>query len=91
MLDLSQLPPARLTSTPAPAACPEPGSFRDRKGRVFYAPAGVCRGLSDEALRHWRRPAATVPAVLPTLARPPAQPVHPPGPLRRGPRLRVGD
>ncbi len=31
----------------------EPGSFRDRHGRVFYAEGGVYRGLSAKALADW--------------------------------------
>jgi len=32
----------------------EPGSFRDRDGRVFYRTDGVYRVLSDKALEDWR-------------------------------------
>lgn len=32
----------------------EPGSFRDRHGRVFYADDRVLRGLSETAAAHWR-------------------------------------
>ena len=31
----------------------EPGSFRDRNGRVFYRDNAVLRGLSQEALENW--------------------------------------
>ena len=31
----------------------DPGSFRDRKGRVFYRNGGVYRGLSPSALQQW--------------------------------------
>lgn len=37
----------------------EPGSFRDREGRVFYGSRGVLRALSADALEEWRRLAAT--------------------------------
>jgi len=33
----------------------EPGSFRDRRARVFYHDGGVFRGLGEEALRDWER------------------------------------
>jgi len=32
----------------------EPGSFRDRNGRVFYHQGSVYRGLSEEAYRNWQ-------------------------------------
>ena len=32
----------------------EPGSFRDREGRVFYVEGEVYRALSAAALEHWR-------------------------------------
>ena len=31
----------------------EPGSFRDRNGRVFYRDNAVFRGLSQKALENW--------------------------------------
>jgi hypothetical protein len=31
----------------------EPGSFRDRNGRIFYSGGAVLRGLSDKALEEW--------------------------------------
>jgi ribosomal protein L11 methylase PrmA len=37
----------------------EPGSYRDRNGRVFYAGGAVYRGLSPRALRDWEQLAAT--------------------------------
>ncbi len=33
----------------------EPGSFRDRHGRVYYRDGAVCRGLSPTALAEWRK------------------------------------
>jgi hypothetical protein len=38
---------------------PEPGSFRDRTGSVFYRDGRVFRGLSARALENWRRLQAT--------------------------------
>jgi len=32
----------------------EPGSFRDRRARVFYRDGAVLRGLTEEARRDWR-------------------------------------
>ncbi len=32
----------------------EPGSFRDRNGRVFYSTDTVFRGLSEQALKEWQ-------------------------------------
>jgi hypothetical protein len=32
----------------------EPGSFRDRNGRVFYAKGAVLRGLGEQATQEWR-------------------------------------
>ena len=37
----------------------EPGSFRDRSARVFYAGGEVYRALSGRALEHWEALAAT--------------------------------
>jgi len=37
----------------------EPGSFRDRNGRVFYSGTAVFRGLSNEALKQWQILSAT--------------------------------
>lgn len=37
----------------------EPGSYRDRNGRVFYANGLVYRGLSARALNNWKLLAAT--------------------------------
>ena len=37
----------------------EPGSFRDRLGRVFYADDAVLRGLGEQALLDWDTLAAT--------------------------------
>ena len=44
-----------------PAACPinrlelefEPGSYRDRNGKIFYAGGAVYRALSERALSEW--------------------------------------
>lgn len=37
----------------------EPGSFRDRNGRVFYAADAVFRGLSAQALEEWQTLSST--------------------------------
>ena len=37
----------------------EPGSFRDRNGRVFYRAGCVYRGLSNKALREWEALSST--------------------------------
>lgn len=37
----------------------DPGSFRDRTGRVFYARGEVCRALTARALAEWEAVAAT--------------------------------
>src|SRR5262245_30528983 len=37
----------------------EPGSFRDRHGRVFYGANAVFRGLSETALNEWETSSAT--------------------------------
>lgn len=37
----------------------EPGSFRDRQGRIYYCQGGVYRGISAQALIEWHRLANT--------------------------------
>ena len=51
---------SRATDAPSdlildPARTPEPGSFRDRNGSVFYRDGRVFRGLSARALGNWQR------------------------------------
>ncbi len=41
------------------AAALDPGSFRDRHGRVFYGPGRVYRAISAEALQEWEALCAT--------------------------------
>lgn len=48
-----------LSATDAPSVVSEPGSFRDRSGRVFYHAGEVYRALSAAALADWERLAAT--------------------------------
>ena len=45
----------RSPRRPRPGRRPEPGSFRDRNGSVFYRDGRVFRGLSARALANWQR------------------------------------
>lgn len=50
----------KAASEPSSAAVEvEPGSFRDRHGRVFYGPGTVFRGISGRALEEWETLCAT--------------------------------
>ena len=47
------------SATAIPAPVPEPGSYRDRNGGVFYRDGEVLRGISTKALANWQRLTAT--------------------------------
>lgn len=60
---LLRAPRAAADLAPAPergaaGIAPEPGSFRDRRARVFYRDGEVLRGLDEQAYSDWRHVAA---------------------------------
>jgi SAM-dependent methyltransferase len=48
-----------MKSEPMVGYASEPGSFRDRTGRVFYSDGAVFRGLSKQALKEWKTLSST--------------------------------
>jgi SAM-dependent methyltransferase len=44
----------RIARSSSPSCLIDPGSFRDRQGRVYHAADGVLRGLSAKGLESWK-------------------------------------
>lgn len=57
MNELAGIAPARPTGADTPAVEPEgePGSFRDRNGRVYYRDGRVLRSVGPRAFANWQR------------------------------------